>query len=316
MFVPDLSSGGPAGHSQRVLATSPAVLRVICGLLLLIGGSACASGEDAALNAGQPWRPWVEGGQTGALTPRCGLSLSAEQGDSIPGGDSGIVIQTDACVGLSAAQLELHDQDGMMVAFDLVTLPGGAVLLKPRSPLPAGVYSLSVAGKPMTPVIAAAPEALPTALGTLQPAAAGCGVNLELALDPLVLEHLPQLKISVSVDGGPQQTWFDYGTLQVDDGRAELSLDECFPHCLEDGVHSLRVVGELAGESGTLEPIDVDVQVACPARGVDEDEPDMSAACRATPAGRAPAASGIASSGLLLVSALWLVRRRARRSSA
>jgi hypothetical protein len=288
---------------------------VICGLLLLIGGSACSAAEDGLSNA-PSWRDWVKGGQTGALTPRCGLSLSAEAGDSIPGGDSGIVIQTDACVGLSAAQLELHDQDGMMVAFDLVTLPGGAVLLKPRSPLPAGVYSLTVAGKPMTPVIAAAPEAVPTVLGTLQPAATDCGVNLELALDPLVLEYLPQLKISVSVDGGPQQTWFDYGTLQVDDGRAELSLDECFPHCLDDGAHSLRVVGELAGESGTLEPIDVDVQVVCPARGPDEDEPDMSAACRATAAGRAPAAGGFASSGLLLGSALWLVRRRARRSSA
>jgi len=312
MFVPDLSSRGRGGHSQHVLATSPAVLRVIGGLLLLIWGSACAAGGEPGLEP--PWQDWVEGGQTGALTPRCGLSLAAEEGDSIPGGDSGIVIHTDSCVGLSAAELQLHDEDGMMIAFDLVPLPDGAVLLKPRNPLPAGVYELIVAGKPMEPVIATEPAALPLRLGSLQPGAPQCGVNLELMLDPLVLEYLPQLKLSVSVDGGPERTWFDYGTLLVDDGRARLSLDACFPQCLQDGEHSLRVTAELAGESGTLDPIEVNVRTTCPAQDAGEEE-DMSAACGAAPARRMPGAGGFALLAALLSSATLIVRR-ARRSSA
>ncbi|HMI94260.1 MAG TPA: hypothetical protein VK509_22970 [Polyangiales bacterium] len=297
-------------------ATLPAALRVIGGLLLLLWGSGCSASEDADSAArGGDWRPWVSGGQTGALTPRCGLSLAAEQGDSIPGGDSGIVIQTDSCVGLSAAELELHDEDGMMIAFDLVTLPNGAVLLKPRNPLPAGVYSLTIAGKPMTPVIAMEPAVLPMRLGTLEPGAPQCGVNLELTLDPLVLEYLPQLKLSVSVDGGLAETWFDYGDLQVNDGRAQLSFDDDFPQRLADGEHSLRVTAELAGESGTLEPIDVIVRIECPAHdsGVDEDA-DMSAACAAAPSRRTPGMGGFGSFTALL-SAVALIVRRSRRSS-
>jgi hypothetical protein len=298
-----------------VLVTSPAALRVIGGFLLLVWGIACSAGEDSAHRAGNEWRPWVEGGQTGALIPPCGISPAAAAGDSIPGGQSGIVLHTDECVGFNAAGLELHDEDGMLVAFDVVELPGNAVLIKPRSPLPAGVYSLTVAGKRMTPVIAAAPAAVPMRLGTITAGSPTCGVNLELTVDPLVLEYLPQLKLSVGVDGGPLQTWFDYGTLEVNDGRAQLSLDECFPTCLEDGAHSLRVIAELAGEPGTLEPIELTVQTACPVVERDDDYEDMSAACSAAGAGRGRATGGLVPLMALLIAATWRVRR-ARRSSA
>ena len=318
MFVPDLSSESGAGHSLDVLRTYISALRLIAGWWLVIGTLASCSSYDSADNrglggrapvvSGPNWRPWVMGGQTGALTPLpCGLTPAAAEGDSIPGGDSGFVINTESCVNFSAAELELHDEDGMMVAFDLEPLPDGAFLVRPRSPLPAGVYSLTIAGMKMEPVIAEAPAEVPMRLGSLRALDLGCGAGAELTVDPLVLEFLPQLKLSVSVDGAPEQVWFDYGALDVEDGRAKLSLRDCFPSCLGNGPHTMRVTAELAGETGTLEPIDVAFETECqPAGPSDEEE---GGACSVAPGGRRSAGGAMFAAWLLVLVGLLLGRR-------
>lgn len=294
------------------------LLRIAALLLVLLAG--CASGDDDDDGSGvvPQWRPWVMGGQTGALTPPCGITPAARAGDSIPGGDSGFVIHTDGCVGFSAAELELHDEDGMMVAFDLEPLPDGAVLVRPRSPLPAGVYTLTVAGMEMEPVVAEEPAELPMRLGRLQASDPVCGVEAELTVDPLVLEYLPQLKLSVSVDGAPERTWFDYGELELDDGRAQISLPCNQERCVTDGEHRLRVTGELAGELGTLEPIEIPVQVRCQnasSFGGRDDESENNAYCGVGVPQRTHAWPGLEPcfAGLVLA---WLLIRRTRRSSA
>lgn len=324
MFDPDLSSRGRSGHSQHVLKPPSSWLRVLALLLLLISGCGAESGDDDDGSApGQLWRTWVMGGQTGALTPPCGLTPAARAGDSIPGGDSGFVIHTDACVGFSAAELELHDEDGMMVAFDLEPLPDGALLVRPRSPLPAGVYRLTIGGVEMEPVVAMAPEELPMRIGTLRPNGPLCGVQAELTVDPLLLEYVPQLKLSVSVDDAPERTWFDFGELELDDGRALISLPCNQERCVTDGEHRLRVTAELAGELGTLEPVEVPVQVRCaesagagatPPRNAGNDDGSGGAYCAVREARSSRASPGLEPTfaGLVLG---WLLLRRRRRSS-
>jgi hypothetical protein len=312
MFVPDLSSCGRAGHSGLVLARNPRLGAFTClaGLLLLAGCGDDGAGDDGIGN----WGDWVKGGQTGSLIPPCGLTPSAAAGDSIPGGSGGIVLHTDMCTGLAAAELKLHDEDGMMVSFEVERLPGDAILLRPASPLMAGVYRLTGAGLQMEPVVAVEPAEVPTRLGQLVPDAASCGANFELTLDPLVLEYLPQLKLSVSVDGGPPETWFDYGTLEVEGGRATLSLEECFPSCLYGGSHSVRVTAELAGETATLEPIEVTLETDCPQQ--QESQAAFPACGAAVTGGGMQSGGGALRWGLLVVLALIGLRRHARRSSA
>jgi hypothetical protein len=269
MCVPDLSSGRPAGHSPLVLRIRASALSAISGCLLLLAGCGSAESADGASSpsAVVPGvNPWVLGGQTGALMPACGLTPAATAGDSIPGGDSGIVIHTQACVGFAAAELELRDENGMPVAFDLESLPGGAMLLRPRAPLRPGIYHVTIAGMEMESVVAEEPPELPMQLGTLTPLGPRCGLDVELTLDPLLPPYLPQLKLSASVDGGAERTWFDYGMLDVTGGRATLSWPSCGTQqqpCFPDGVHRLRVTGELAGELGTLAPIEVAVETRC-----------------------------------------------------
>jgi hypothetical protein len=316
MFVPDLSSRMRAGHSQRVSWTTSSLLRGLAALALL-GGSGCGADDDDS-GAGPISNPWVEGGQTGALIPDCGLTPAATAGDSIPGGDSGIVLYADECIGFAASELELYDQDGMMVTFDLQTLPGGALLLRPQRPLRPGIYSVKVAGKMIDAVVADAPAELPMTLGTLRAFGPQCGAGAELELDPAVLEYLPQLKLSLSVDGGPETTWFDYGELMVQGGRANVAIESCGSvRCLPDGEHTLRVTAELAGESGTLPPVEVTVETRCSteSRSSFSSSENGSMICGVSGA-RQRSGSG---SGLLLLglaSGLLALRRRARRSSA
>jgi hypothetical protein len=318
MCVPDLSSDEPAGHIQRVPRILASALRAVASCLLLVGG--CSSGGDDADSSGRVGpNPWVLGGQTGALMPACGLTPAARAGDSTPGGDTGIVIHTGGCVGFAAAELELRDEDGVRVEFDLETLPGGAKLLRPRDPLEAGIYHVTIAGIEMESVVAEEPAALPMELGALRPLGPTCGVDVELTVDPLLLPYLPQLKLSVSVDGRADQTWFDYGTLDVTGGRAVLSLPECSDPqpCLPDGEHALRVTAELAGEPGTLAPVDVTVETRCQTAAADTAASDRDAASADCGVTQTPRTSAGKSALLGLgIAVVLLAVRRARRSSA
>jgi beta-glucosidase len=60
---------------------------------MLAGLAGCAASSGS--NAAPSFRPWVEGGQTGALLPSCGLTAAARAGNAIPGGDSGIVVNLE-----------------------------------------------------------------------------------------------------------------------------------------------------------------------------------------------------------------------------
>jgi hypothetical protein len=277
------------------------------GCLLLLAG--CSANSDSA-NAGigvTGHNPWVAGGQTGALRPPCGLTPAARAGDSVPGGDFGIVIHTQACAGFAAAELELRDEAGASIPFVLEPLPGGAMLLRPQRALAAGVYRVMVAGVVMESIVAEQPEALPMQLGTLRPSAPSCGADVELEVDALLLPYLPQLKLSVSVDGGPEQTWFDYGTLDANAGRALLSLPCSSQPCLADGAHTLRVTAH------------VTVQTRCQGAASASFSADMAERERNPGCGVAPtrrtAASGRGLLALELALGLLAVRR-ARRSSA
>lgn len=294
-------------------------LRLLGCLVLLVGLGGCASSDASTANPGatQPYRPWVSGGQTGALVPSCGLTAAARAGNAIPGGNDGIVVNLDQCVGLATADLELIDAKGAMVEFDREPLPGGAVLLRPRMPLMAGTYSLRIAGQQMQSIVASEPAMLPTKLGMLDRVGSACGANFELMPDDALLAYLPQLKLSVRVDGGPEQTWFDYGALSVEDGSTQLSLRQCFPDCLSDGSHSLEVTAELAGELGTLEPVTVEFKTNCSSTARPIASP-VSMICSASGVARGPGLEPPLVSGSFLAAQVWLAwrRRRARKRRA
>jgi hypothetical protein len=162
-------------------------------------------------------------------------------------------------------------------------------------------------------------------LGTVRPLGPACGAHVELFADPLLLPYLPQLRLAVSADGAPERTWFDYGTLDVRDGRARLTLCSDSQPCLSDGMHTLRLTGEIAGELGTLEPIDVTVETRCHSASTsfaaastggaaESAAPAEGASCGVSPVRGLPV-RGCALLGLFAAAGVLAVRR-GRRSSA
>jgi MYXO-CTERM domain-containing protein len=307
--------GASKGRPLRTLAL---------GLLALAAG-ACASGEDAGAGLQGNYNPWVQGGQTGALD--CGPTPAAAMGAAIPAGDGGILLRVSGCeLGFDPAAISLTDAAGEPVEFDVERLDDDNVLLVPQMGLGEGTYTIDgmaietdadadagaeAAMAPQAETAAAADTVqvaqeaeLPMQLGTLEPRAGGCGAPVfRLTLDPAVLAYLPHLKLSVSVDGGPTETFFDYGTLQVVDGQATIELPECLSACIDTGMHQLVLIAEIAGEPGTLEPIEVAFEVDCP-------EGDSWDGCRAAGDGGDPPWSAA-----LAVAALLAWRRRRRRPS-
>lgn len=297
---------------------------------------ACGEGDESANrsvdtgfeqpdSAGVGANPWVLGGQTGALTARCGLTPAAAAGEPVPGGEGGFVVYTDGCSvgdGLPSdplLSLALLDEEGEPVAFVLEQLPGGITLVRPADTLPPGVYMLQGLGETPQRVVVGEPEPLPSELGMVTSLGPACGADFRITLDPLAAAYVPQLKLSAEVDGGPAFTWFDYGTLAIVDGSALSSLTECMPSCLSEGAHRLTVTGELAGELGTLEPVEVPFEVRC-SRGVSgafspasqaSDKGDDGAAGGCAVARPHTAARSLASSVIgLLLAGLLLGRRR------
>ncbi|MDD9941044.1 MAG: hypothetical protein OXU20_08410 [Myxococcales bacterium] len=249
------------------------------GLLLGVACSSDDSSADKRLHTGAPAsagmsaadvHPWVLGGQTGALTAECGVAPAGREGEPQPGGEVGFVVYTEACVAPELALpdllagLELLDASGALVPFELEDLTGGATLIRPLRPLAAGDYTVQGPGlEPTTVTVSEEPETAPRELGRLTQTDVNCGAQFNLRLDDAVLPYLAQLKLSAQVNDGMVRTWFEHGTLVATDGEAVLSLEQCFPQCLDDGSHELTVTAELAGQAEGLEPVTVSFDVAC-----------------------------------------------------
>ncbi|MDH5671237.1 MAG: hypothetical protein OEZ06_03755 [Myxococcales bacterium] len=246
------------------------------------------------------------GGQTGALMPDCGLSPAGGEADILPGGGAGIVVYTDVC-GVAAATeaLELRDGSGIAVDFDLERLDDGVVLLRPAMELPPGDYELTGPDGMIRQLAIADSKPLPERIGQLDQVGVGCDIEFELQLDPSLREYVPLLKLDVRVNGGEVRTWIDYGTLPSEPGGdSVLTLPNCFPRCLRDGVHEVTVEASLAGEEVVLPPVSAEALVDCA-------EASRPLACSA----RSPRerATGPWLAALATV-ALALGRRRCRRS--
>jgi hypothetical protein len=203
------------------------------------------------------------GGQTGSLVPDCGVAPLSAGGVTVPVGDALAVIYGRRCPEeLAAEQLELIGPGARPVSLTLESLGNGAFLVRAAESLGAGQYELGVAGEPSTLSVAGEVSALPAGLGELTPVITplDCPENLEfeLALSAEAMAYVPLMRWLVSVDGGDEQLWVDYGALELEgleSDRAVLRLPRCGrSSCLEGGRHGLSVRAELAAHGGAEAP--------------------------------------------------------------
>lgn len=286
-------------------------------LALLVAAAAfgCSSDEKSAMayapKRGPGFEPSVSGGQTGALMPACGLTAAAMMGEPIPGGDTGIVLHVSSCgPNFDATALALEDASGAMIDFDVERLDDGVVMLRPHEELQPGLYRITGPQMFVATLTVVEPEPLPMTLGVLEQLGVVCGADFLFTVDVGLLEYLPQLRLTVSIDAGPAETWFDYGMLRVSDGQAVLTLPDCLSRCAsESGLHHIALTGELAGELGTLEPISQTFEVDC-GEPPDMLEPEPQRGCAVSrPGGRDPPWLLLAGLG---VAGLFGLRRRRR----
>lgn len=251
---------------------------------LLLGVAAGCSSAESGPTAPTP-DPY--GGQTGSLTPDCGIApLSKQAGASVPAGDSAFVLYSKTCGSTPAPKFDLRDALGMLVNHRVEQLDTGVYLVRSDSALSPGNYSITPAGSSM-PTPAAAPvtlmvadaSALPSRLGSFQlpQQQLSCdGFAFEFTLDPATLAYAPLLRLKVQIDDDAPVVWINYGTLAVEAGKAKLILPSCFGRCLGNGSHSLRITGDIAGENAELAPEMLTLTQSCP-------PPDEEANCAFQP---------------------------------
>ncbi len=240
--------------------------------LLLLGVSA---GCSSSVSSGTP-DPY--GGQTGSLTPDCGVApLSKKAGASVPAGDSAFVVYSTACGSAPTPEFDLRDALGMLVSHRVEQLDTGVYLVRSDSALSPGNYSITPA-ETSKPTLTVAPvtltvadaSALPSRLGTFELAQQhlSCdGFAFEFTLDPAALAYAPLLRLKVQIDNEPPVVWINYGTLAVEAGKAKLVLPSCFAGCLQNGPLSLRITGDIAGENVELAPEVLQITQRCPPEG-------------------------------------------------
>jgi hypothetical protein len=264
--------------------------------------SGCGSSDDSAEYAGPFGRGLVWGGQTGSLTPVCGLREQL----SLPDNARGFVVDTKGCRSASPlGEVALTDADGELVEFEWRPLGDGKYLAVPTQALEEGSYTVTAADEavPVTVVEAAAP---PARVGELELISSpACGVTLELRLDPALVPYAPLLQLSVSTDGN-SVIWKDYGELSADEGSLLLECDGggCW---LGRGSHRITVSATIAGEAVVLENAFIQVNVNCSGDGSDD---GPGPAC-STPR---PAKSGFSALVVgMAIALLGSLRRRATR---
>jgi hypothetical protein len=307
----------------------------------------CRGQRDDGDNGGGVFLPpsgWVDetGGQTGSLTPTCGLPPHARaQGVSSA---TGIVLYTSQCPDLPSG-LGLFDASGNAVPFQTQPIGSGVVLVTPAAGLAPGSYTLgtampvptqdqdagldqdggadpdetagdagvaSVEGEAITIL---EPSVAPTRLGELQQPRGTCSNLLELTLDPAVLPYLSALALDVRVSpGAGAQRLASFGTLLVSPSGV-VSIE--VPLELIETHRSVRVSVEAVLASGALAiaPATFDLtclQQASPSASPSNQDED-SGACGVRRTVARPAPAGAPWLVMLLALGLWVRRRRRRR---
>jgi len=266
-------------------------LRQAEALALLLGAAiglgACAS-EDDGTTIADPWD--FIGGQTGSLTPLCGLTPGSVM-RGVPASAEGLVVDPSECENRAALnQLAVRDANGQPVAFDLMQLPDGTLLVRFVGGFTPGSYTVGTAsqidddggvdGGPIDPppfdpdagigmqpmvqsVEVEPPAPLPTRFGEVARIGGECGAVLDLRPDASVLPYLGLLSVDLEIDGNPAGTLVQVGTLELEDGRAGVPLPNGALNALWDGEHELRVTTRIAGQSVPLETFVLTIQVPC-----------------------------------------------------
>ena len=280
-----------ARHSQRVGALIALCLAAPAALAM--AGCADSGGSGNVVNGGTPGGV-VGGGQTGSLIPTCALSPAADSGPQVLDGGGVVFFPMGCPAGFDEDTLLLRDANGEEVETEVEELDTGAVLVRAAGPVEPGVYTVeSGAGNHGQVTATEAPE--PRELGTLSWDGVTCNGELTLELSEESRAYAGQLRLSVSTDGAPWVTWFEFGTLDNDTADTPLLLPSC-PNCVGNGEHDIRVRGELAGDAMPLPELRAEVTHLC--------AEDSAATCSST--APAPPVGWLAAMCWLL----W--RRRAR----
>jgi hypothetical protein len=206
------------------------------------------------------------GGQTGSLTPRCGVAPLASDGTAVAAGDSIAVLYTSDCANTS---ITVIGPDGIPVAHSLEPIDdAGTYVVRLDATASPGNYAIALpqgsdAGSTEVTVGQAAP--LPTTLGTLTADDVGSCTDtaFTLTLDPDALQFAPLIRLDASIDGGQWFTWVAYGALDLDGNQSTLEL-HCMGDCNLDGPHTLHVSAQLAGEPASFQTLSVPFTMSCP----------------------------------------------------
>jgi hypothetical protein len=302
----------------------------------LFAGLAACAGPGSETSGRSPgfFDPWIGGGQTGSLRPVCGLPSAALSG--VPAGE-GFVVYTSECDGIyfSPSDLTLRDANGRAIAFDVQALGGGAVLITPESTLPPGAYSLasrplddedagvegddagsapSVPGPGVDQVLHVEPVAPePARFGMITRVGESCSPTFELELEPETAARASRLALELQVDGGAAMPFIAFGTLELREELALVTLPEELWTRLVQGTHTLTWIVRLAGQDAPLESIEMPLEVACyPTDSYGGSSTEEDSSCSLT---HAPRTGGSALESLCLALAATLLARRRRKRS-
>jgi hypothetical protein len=216
----------------------------------------CSSGSSDT--GGGPY-----GGQTGSLTPSCGVAPLTNDGAAVASGSDVAIVYTAGCPDPNS--LTVTGPGGTPVGYSLVQLDDGVYIVHTDVALSPGSYLVSLAsgstGATQVTVSDTAPA--PTKLGTITPnGIGGCSeATFTLTLDPSAVPYATLLGLEAQIDNGPTFTWVPYGALTLDGGQSVLEI-RCAEACDLDGVHTLDVHPTVAGQ-GALPSISVAFSATC-----------------------------------------------------
>ncbi|MEY4546811.1 MAG: hypothetical protein RL685_3006 [Pseudomonadota bacterium] len=247
-------------------------------LSLALASAGCGSEQADALYIGSP--DYQLGGQTGSLVPGCGIAPLSAEGQSVPVGRALAVFYAKDCPGLAAqGRLALSGAGREVQPLELIRLAGDTYLLQAAASVPAGDYQLELGEGASALSVAEGEVEVPAVFGALssttaettaEETAEGCPelLRFTLELDPAALALVPLARWEVSLDGGPEQLWVDYGALRIESdeagSRGLLELPRCgVQGCLSPGPHHLQLRVSVAGQSREPQPLQLDFE-PCP----------------------------------------------------
>jgi hypothetical protein len=273
-----------------------------------LGFAGCASSTDGARGGGGAGGG-IRGGQTGSLTPACGVATAGTGTTPIPGGDATLVLYTADCPELATEDaVNLTDSAGNRLDVELVPLGDGKFLIRSSTMLAPGSYDVTLPGRGQTRVSVSDVAPLPTEIGSIrQVGSANCSADFALDLGLEARDYAPLLQLSVAIDGDDPVLWVDFGLLETAPGEARLRLP-CSGACTTPGSHTITVTARIAGEDVEPEPLETAFFMEC--------EPASSCAVAPrNPCGNFPASPFIAALcfGAPFIAALRRAARRRRR---